>query len=352
MDTASWSGKVLVEPSAISWGETMNGGSGGSATFNLGDPGVAEVAGPFSLSVLDHLLVVEHAGVPVYAGFITDHEYDRDTKVLTVQHNDLWWLLARRNLVAMIQSKVAPVVLNLSGSLANIAKYVVYEGLNDLPVSRYRVPMIFPADQSGPFNRKYEGHRFPMMLDALNDIINTEGGPNVAFRPRWTNNGQDIEWVMRVGDLKSNVWQWNIGADESPARGMKMRRSGQKLATKIIATGEGTETDTLVGIVNNFPVTTYPAIDMVVAYKDESNTTNLRSKAYGDLAAYTIPTWQGSFEVPHDGDPNAAQILVGDEVIWSVTNDPYINAGLHRWQVIDITGDLGQFLTLNIQPLV
>ncbi|MDJ0321823.1 hypothetical protein [Pseudarthrobacter sp. PS3-L1] len=351
VNAVTWSDKVLMEPTSMPWAETMNDGQGGTATFNLGDPSVAEVAGPFSLSPIDHLLVVEEAGKPTYAGFITDHDYDMDTQTLTVQHNDLWWLLKRRLLTAMVAPKQAPVGLGLSGSLANIAKYIVAEGLNDLPQSRYRVPMVFPQDQAGPHSRQYQGHNFPMMVDALTDIINTAGGPNVAFRPQWTNNGQDLEWLLRIGDLKTNTWQWNIGADQSPARKMRMRRSAEKLVTKIVAAGEGTGTDTLVQVVNNFPVTTYPALDLVESFKDEKSMANLLSRTQGALSARTIPTWQGSFEVPHDGEPSASQILVGDEVIWSVVGDPYINPGLHRWRIIEISGDLGPYITLNIQPL-
>jgi hypothetical protein len=349
LSTLDWSTRVEVSPAVFPWARALNGGKAARATFKLGDPKVAETATAENLEPWERMLVLDYQGLIVYAGFITDTEYDRDTQTRTVDHEDLWTVLKRR--VAADRPSdpgVAGRPLIYSGvSQIQLVKNVLVEGTND--AVRYQLPIMAPEESTGNFSRRYDGYQLPMVDAAIRDILDTENGPDLDFFPRWYGEDQ-FQWLMRVGDVSDGQWEWDVTARESPASGLKERRSGQQMANRVIAVGEGSGEDMLTAVADGSATSSFMPLDAVTSYKDESDPGRLAARARADLAARSKPTKQVSMDVLMDDNDFAVHMLrLGGTVRWKTQGDPYFPDGWKSSRLIEFSGDLSKTIHLEFQ---
>lgn len=342
--------QLEVSPSTGSWSTGMNSNIGaGDHAFKLRDAG-----GP-SMSVWRSLvrpwartLVVCWNGEPVYAGIIKNHVYDRDTGTLVVSHDEFRTVLARR----LAQSGV-PYLSSGSFSVAGKSK----RGLIRAIVARYTIrnpgdgftfPVVLPADEAGGESRSWPFYEFATAEDMVSEIQNTDGGPDVYFRPRWSATNT-LEWVLEIGApaLSGPTLEWVLDADESPAIGVKQKTSGDSTLTGVVGIGKGTEQDMVLGFaggLNSFPVW----LDATRSFKSVDNAARLDALAMGELRAVEQPTRQLSVSSA-PASVALPNLRVGSTLRLFVPSDDFIEQGLHIGRVIGLSGGLGNTIGVETQ---
>lgn len=349
VSTLDWSTKVRVTPASFPWGRALNGGKGGSATFKLGDPAVAETANTTTLAPWSRMLVAEYSGLIVYAGLITGTEYDRDSQTLTVTHEDLWAVMSRRLMAGLVANGVQTTALVYTGvTLAQLAKLAVYQGNDD--AARFNLPIALPTDETGTVAQTYYGYHLPTVASVLNDLIGTEGGPDLDFFPRWRTD-DSVEWLMRSGVVTDGQWEWDVTAPKSQASGLKERRDGTQMANRVVALGEGSEKNMILRVDDASATSSFLPLDAVTTYKDETSGTRLEARGRADRRARDEPTTQVSMDVQMDADFAVYMLRLGGTVKWKTQGDPYFPDGWKSSRLIEFSGDLTDKVHLEFQTV-
>lgn len=354
VSTTSWADKVLVDAASCSWATALDGGTTRQAQFKLGDPDVAAALDAGHLGALSRALIVEWEGVPLYGGIILTNDYDRDTQTLTVSHTDaMWWVLARRHLLASRGSDAATRNLSWSnltyGTLVNRAITSAQTG-----GAGYNLPIIVPGDDAGVHSLTLYGYHMPIAAEVIEDIAAKEMGPDVSFRPRWANGGDSVEFVRTSSPFDSTnyqVYDFHASAPESGISGLTWKVDASKVTNRLFAIGEGSEKNMLIEPVSD-PYSPYLALERSVAFKDQSDRAALRSRGVEELATANSPTVQIAMDIPAGGSPNVSQLRLNAEIRWIVTDDPFFEAGWKSARIVEFSGDTSSSkVHLEFQPL-
>lgn len=340
VSTDSWGDRVELPADSPNGGRAINTGSGGTTVFRVGDPSVAEVVTEATVAPLERALVAEWDGKVVYAGLILDVDDDHDAHTVTVTHTDIWWLWQYRHVLAMHGdgAQRLPPIAYFGLTLATIAKYAVQEGADAGPIERYRLPIVWPADVAGTAARTYYGYKFTSVADALDELIKTDGGPDIDFAPRWSSTGT-LEWVMRAGNLTSGLWEWDATVAKSGVSKLRLKTSGANVTNKVIGTGEGSERNLLVKAEESFAGSSFPALERVVSYQGISNRDQLSARARADLATANDPTRQLSFTISTEDDVKVSDLILGGTARVKTKGVMFLPDGWSDWRLIQYDFD-------------
>lgn len=345
-----WGGRVKLPWHSLKGGRALNKGADGSAVFKISDPKVAKLVQPDAVEPLERALVFDWNGSVVYAGLILDSEHDVDNGTITVSSVDIWWLFQYRHVLGMHGAGAEKIVLTYSGlTLATIAKKVIQEGSDAAPLERYSLPIVWEADLAGAASREYFGYQFPSVADALDELMKTEGGPDIDFAPRW-NVDKELELVMRSGDLTQGKVDWDATVAKTDMKGLKSKKSAAKVSNKVIGTGEGSGEDLLVKAEESFAGANYPAIERVVSYARINKREELSARARADLATANKPTRQVSFSVPVEGSVAITSLTLGGAVRLKTRGVWYIPDGWTDYRMISYGFD-EKTITPQLQPV-
>ncbi|WP_426302778.1 hypothetical protein [Arthrobacter sp. R-11] len=332
----------------MTWARAKNEGRSGNASFKLGDPAVAEAATYWNLFPLQRALVLEWDDVVVYAGIIDDVDYDFDSKTLDLVHKDLWSVWPFRYALAVHGAGAQSTKLVYNNlTLATLAKRAVFEGQNSLPSSQYQLPIVYPADATGTHDETWYGYHFKKVSDILDEIIKTEGGPDIDFAPRWAADGS-LEWVMRTGDLSGATWEWDLSQLRPEVKGAKLKISADDMVTRVIGTGEGSEKKVLTASAEATD-STIIGRERVTSFQGEASLTRLQARTRADLEATRVSVQQPGFSVRADGVVPVSALQLGGTVWWHVQDDPYIPFGWKDEELIEFSGDLSNRVKLSLQ---
>lgn len=351
VSTATWGDKVELPATSFTGSRALNVGRSGSATFHVKDPKVSEVVTLQTLAPLARVLVAEEDGNAVYAGLIVDIDEDLQAGTVTVTHYDIWWILARRYLLAN-RDGTAPAGAPLtwsSRSLPTIANLVVKKGMDGAPADKYDLPLITTADVAGPHSRTYEGYKFITVEDALQEIIDTYEGPDVDFDVRWAAGTETLEWVMRSGVLTSGFWEWDATAEKSEVSQPRLKTNADKIANRVIATGEGSGEDMIARSASLF-IDDMPALERVSSYQDIHDGGQLQDRAWSDLYSANQTTKQFSFRIPVGGTVKLGDLVLGGTCRVKTTGFRFLGAGWNNWRLIQFDFDR-EWITLQMQMM-
>jgi len=353
VSTSSWADKIELPALEFSGGRALNGGQGGSATFKLRDPWVAEVVTATSIAHLERMLVAEEDGNAVYAGIIYDVDEDLDSGTVTVSHFDAaWWIMARRY-VLNVRGAGAPAGTPLtltSKTLATIAFRLVANGMSGDPAARYDLPLIMNADVAGAHSRTYEGYKFITVEDALQEVIKADGGPYVDFDTQWDNATETFRWVMRAGDLTQGFWEWDATAEKSEVFQPRLRSNAEKVANRVIGTGEGQGEDLIARSAESFAGSSFPALERVNSYQDMHDGAQLQGRTNADLNAANEVTKQFSFRIPVGGTVKLGDLILGGTCRVKTSGLLFLGAGWNNWRLIQFDFDR-DWITLQMQQI-
>jgi len=349
VSTISWVDKIEIRPSACSWARAMNEGAGGSARFVLSDPNVALTIAGGAVDVVNRCLVVEFDNVVVYAGIIWESDYDHDTQELTIQHEDIWSLWELRLISESKNSAMPSWKQTYSGlEYDTIAKRLVQ--LATTGAGR-TVPLVYEDDYSGGRSRTYYGYDADTLVEALEEIMDLPGGPDIDFRPEWNPDRSGLQWTVRTGFMNpdNQVVEVNFSAPKPPARGLKVKTSGRERATQVFGIGEGSGKDMKVqsaGGSGSF------ALERAEQSKNIKDAGQLQDFAAGEHSTRGSNVRQYSFEVPLDS-PIVGSLWTlkpGMTLRWHVTGDPYLSSGWRDSMVIQYQGDIASdFVSMETQ---
>jgi hypothetical protein len=318
--------------------------------FNVGDPDVASLVNETTMAPWERLIVMENFGLIIYAGFIIDADYDQESGTVTVTHEDAFSLWRKRIMADLVSDGVQarPGLSYTNVTLMNLVKQAFYQGQND--AARFNFPIALPPDEVGTVSKSYDAWALPTVASVVDDLMSTEGGPDVDLFPRWRDDGS-IEWLLRMGNLADGVWSWDFAAPKTQASGLRIRKSGANMANRIVAIGEGSEKKMLLSVADGSATSSFLPLDEIKSYKDEKNPAALAARARADLATFSKPTEQVSMDVQMDEDFTADMIRLGGTVSWHVMNDPFIGTGWRSGRLIEFSGDLTDKIHLEFQTI-
>ena len=335
--------QLPVFPADGSWRTGLNGAIGsGSHSFKLRDSKTRLPAGTWRglVAPWSRVLVVCWGGVPQYAGLISGHDWDRDSGTLQVRHQELRALLSRR-LVTGTGSYSAGGFFEVAGkSLRGVGRAIVARATAGTPGDGHYVPVVFPADEAGGVTRRWWFYELANAEDMLTEIQDTDGGPDVYLRPRWSTAGT-LEWVLEIGspNVSGPTVEWAVDAPKSPAVGVSQATSADKTLTGVIGIGKGSEQDLLLGFaggLGTFPI----RLDGTRQYKTLDTPAALDAAAMGELRTVEHPTVQiGVKSAP--AKVALPDVRVGSTLRLRVSGDEFMADGTAVTKVIGVSGSVG-----------
>jgi hypothetical protein len=195
-------------------------------------------------------------------------------------------------------------------SLGSIAWAVVQEGMDKpggaLPIV-HGSPDETRAD-GADHQRTYERFNFSNnnVDKRLTELSNVRRGPDIMFRPRWTDDSHTrIEWVMVHGTERNPriLQTWTPDFDMTPARSgiysPSVTTSADHIADRVIATGSGEGDGTAIAIEQDLSAIAQgrPFLEKVISNTDQEDEARLAETAAGELAVSRRPLTQLTMSV-------------------------------------------------------
>lgn len=350
---------LRVEPESGSWGRALNVSDSGSHVFPLAGTKIPRQTWWELTTPWDRTIVQCWNDVPVYAGLITGRPYDWTTKKVTLKSTDVRSIFLARypfgaNSYWADASETTPGRLVLSNlSLRAIAANVIEQGLIG-PLSNYGLPIWRTStSEAGPHSRVYENFNFQKVADILDELQNSDGGPDIEFAPQWSPTTGWLEWVMRAGSptvpaLTGGTFEFNLTAAKSGIAGFSIDEDALKQVTGVFGVGEGSGADMVVGGTPGASIADIPARDDVVNYRNAKTREEASSLGREYLAAHRKATWQPSFSV-RASEVDPTKLVLGSEVGIYDKGDPWNPDGWQRYRLTGISGGVGEQVSLTVQ---
>ena len=348
-DTITGQRLNVIPVTDFTWSRCFNDGSSGSATIPVNDSMVKKLDLRSLIVERTNTLVYEVGPVVVAAGVIDGTSYDKDAGTLRVDHSDIWSILADRMAVPHGVPNIMTATLSYGPlSLGTIAKRLVQEVIS--PGGWYSLPIVFPADVAGTSTRSFYGYTMELVTDSLKNVMESDGGPDIDFAPRWSSSGS-LEWVMRAapGLSTSSAWEYNLDAPKPAALKVSATTDTSRFTNNAYAAGEGTEKNTKV---RSNPVADHsrPAAEGVTSFKGVKSLGVLGELAVERSRALSVPTRQYSMSVLKSDSLNITGMGLGDTIRIMSAADPWMPPGLSSHRLIKFSGSLGPEVKLEFQP--
>ncbi|WP_404285436.1 hypothetical protein [Glutamicibacter arilaitensis] len=337
VSTTTWQDKTVVDPKSCSWTRAMNEGGSGSASFNLADTKVASTI--TKLAPAERCLVVESDDVVIYAGIIWESTYNRDTKTLTLNYDDIWSLIELR-LIAPIRTEVMPSWKTTYSGMEydTIVKRLVQLGTTG---AGRTIPMVYEDDYAGGRSRTYYGYNADTVVGAIKEIMDLADGPDVDFRPRWNAARDGLEFTLRTGFMNpdNNQIEVNFSAAKSYGRNLTVKTTARELATQVVGVGEGSGVDMIIRSAGGSGAF---AIERAEQAKNLKDGTQLSAFAQGEVAARAGLLAQYGFDISQRGPviKTLWDLQPGTSVRWYVSDDPYISSGWKDNMILKFSGEI------------
>lgn len=348
-DTITGARLNVVPVSDFTWGRCFNEGSSGTSSIPVNDPMLKKLDLRGLIVERSNTLVYEIGSSVVAAGIIGGTDYDKDTGTLKVEHADIWSILDDRLVINHGSANVVTDKLAYGPlSLGTIAKRVVQEAI--APGGWYDLPIVFPPDVAGTASRTWYGYALTQVNDALKELMESDGGPDIAFDPRWGATGS-LEWVMRSAPNLAGAgsWEFNLDAPKSAAMKVGATTDTSRFANNAFAVGEGTEKNIKY---RSNPVADHsrPAAESSTSFKGVKSLGVLGDLAVERSRALSVPTKQYRMSIQKSGTPGANNLNLGDAVYVTSAADPWMPPGRSSHRLIKFSGSLGQEVKLEFQP--
>lgn len=348
------------------WSETLDAAGALSGTLHLADPTVAalrprvvaEVARTYLAAVWVDPTTGDDAEV-IAAGPIWAHDYDDATRTLRIGAAGLASCYDRRKVLPVLTAgqSAADVTSVTSGvSLGTIAKRLVALAHTHTNGS---LPVVLPPDIAGPHSRTYPGYELAWIGEQIRALTQTEGGPEVAFTPRWSvTDSRAIEWVMRTGTdtdplLTQTAADWVLDHSVPGGRisSISVQVDGTRIGTRAWVAGAGSGESRLIGRADDPLLTAagYPLLE-VEEGRDSVEDQALLDGYAAELAVRSRSAPESWTVAVRPGlHPHPGQIRAGDWTTVIIGSHPYLDAGEQRGRLTQISGDGTGAMTLSFQ---
>ena len=353
-DTITGARLAPIPASAFSYSRVTNDGGSGSMSLNVNSKQAAKIDLRAVLRPIKTTLVLEADNRVIAAGVMGNPSYDRDSGNLSVAHNDLWSIFSARKAIKHGLPNAMTAHLNLGPtSMRTLIKRLFAEAV--APGTQYDLPLLLPADVAGTESRTYYGYAMQDVTDAVQELMDSEGGPDIDMRPQWDASGK-LQWAPRIGNLSSGTkWEYNLDANNHGLTGVGMDADATAITTNAYIIGEGSEKNTLYRSQPSSDVS-YPALERDVAYKTVTKVTELEKLAVERIRSYAGPTQQWSASINKDGNgrdgsPRVQDLTLGDDVRIFAAGDPWLPSWSTN-RLIKYSGSLeSPFVKLEFQQI-
>ena len=273
------------------------------------------------------------------AGPITNLPTGETRTTATFPCRGIGAILARRNLTAQ-----EPINLSTAAQVEMMTKSLRYVGMSLGTIGQEVVkrgmakvggtlPIVFgsPREHGSTLNeRTYDGYNLAnnQVWKRLTELSGVRNGPDIAFRPRWRDDGS-LEWVMvhgtRAQPQIAQTWAMDLDttSHRSPIASVHVTTDASRLATRVYWTGAGEGSTTMVRVAEDRSrlEDQMPMLETVGSTSDSDSRDQIRDHALGELAAAEHPVTQIDMRV-NGADPrseigrwrvgDAARVTMGD----------------------------------------
>lgn len=338
------------------WTDTINGP--GSISVKVPTPWL--LAQPrWSWSPWSGSLLACYDGEPIALGPIVEEPAgDRDFVTLTA--GGLWSLLERRVVTAddiTDGPALARSTFSLrEGSLGVIARRLV-EAAQKRPRGWFPISYGSPVEAGANRVRNYEGFNLGnngvgKRLSELTEVIN---GPDIGFRPRWTERNAAVEWVMYHGTegmpqiAQQDHFVIDLTAPRSRAVLAQVSAQGEHWG-RAYASGAGEGAGTLIRVETGPNEDRMPLLETVASDTQVESLDLLTERARGKLGLQR--TVQVKATIDTDDTLPMHRFWAGDEMTVDFPEGwAQLPAGAHRMRVLSRSGDFSTGrVSVEFQP--
>lgn len=306
------------------------------------------------------------------AGPIQSWRYDSATGRLVVGATDIGALFQRRLVLDAAASDYAA----WAATYAGVGRGTIAKRLVQLATSHVHgaLPINLPADEPGSNTRTYKGHDLAPVSQRLDELSRSEGGPEVTFRPRLSDDRLGVEWDMLTGTETAPLlvqrgpdWQWRLGLPDGPVERVELTRDASRVTNETFGADSGMdESRTIVrqqpadaGVPDMRDVG-FPLLQSTVERQGDSEDgtiapSTLRQWARAELKGHTRPHTQVTLTVRADGPPPLGAYWPGDWAMVDPGGDPLLSlmwGQKHRARIAQIAGDLSPRVQVGLLPQV
>lgn len=317
-------------------------------------------------------LGISYDGIMLEAGPILHRSYDDETKTMTVEAAGLWSIFNRRK---ALNGSALKAGYNVTGSTASfgptslgtIARNLVRMSIQD----NYYNPdygalnIVLPPVIAGPHTRAYKGYELVWIGEALKNLTQVEGGPDIRFRPRFMAADPDrVEWVMETGtDVQPLLTQAGAAirldgtAKNSPVLGFSSEEDGTEVGNRAWRPGAGQDKAMKLGSGSLYDALAagMPWLEIENSdSKDVNDLAILNAAARYDAREHQAPAV--TFSIRIRTDHPAAKLGTywpGDFADVVIPNDhPTLNGGTQRVRIMAIDGSDARQVRLTVAPFL
>ena len=302
------------------------------------------------------LAVVTDSGQVMEAGPIWKHKFLDATGHLKVGATGLWSVFDKRKLITPtweLGDRVQDTKLEwLQQQFEVIALRIVSAML-----LRDYLPVMGSISPNGDLHdRRYPGYELPWAGEALRQLTQVSGGPDIAFQPTVREDGLGIVWVLRIGQpLLTQVgddWRWDRGAARGGVQSIDVDVDATGMGQRAWAVGNGMDDEILIGVAENTaPLQRgYPLLEVETAHVTVTEQPTIDSHAASALAVAERPWHTWTLKVDNR-KPAVGSYRPGD---WASVTVPdtheYLRAGKFRTRILSIAGDQSRTVTVKLAP--
>lgn len=256
------------------WERYLNAPESLSAVMDMRDPATIALRLRLTAAPGRTVLAVAADDVILAAGPIWAHSYNRDEKTLELTARGLWSYYDHRFVLPVVAATVGVTQFTIPDASAagktkpNPALGTYLTGMELGTIAKRWVqqahawtggmlPVVFEADRSGPSDanheRNFEGAAFKNLGTVLEQLTEVEGGPDIVFQPRLTDDRLGIEWDLRTGTdaepflSSTNKHRWNLDVPQSPVSGFSIDVDASDIAGTAWVTGGRSGDSVMVG---------------------------------------------------------------------------------------------------------
>lgn len=342
------------------WSDTLNGVGDISASVSMNDPDVQTLGLRGSATPGKAFLAVVDGDAVLQAGPVWAQRYNAQNQSLQLSAAGMWSYFDHRVLLPVLAGFEAtdPAAdTNVTSSLQGVARTLVEQAQawtgGDVPVN-------LPDEIAGDNVRNYVGSDLGMVGERLRQLTQVEGGPDIRFVPRFSDDRLGVQWDMQIGTpdepLLSSVFEpvFNVGLSGSSVSNLSVSVDGKAVAGQVFATGGRSSDEVLVARSTGTELAAagFPLLERV----DSSRSTITQLSTLQGFADELVlrgvrPVELWSFDHDLQSRPSVTGFSVGDFAKVRVHDDPYLPRGEYRMRILSRSGDVeGRTVSLTFQP--
>lgn len=269
---------------------------------------------------------------PMWGGIIWTRNYDSAKQEVQIGAGDWWTYFDHRKVIPMIPANPdLTTVAGLSTTYTALDQNEIARRLVQLAQTHTGGSIGVTVDSSISAvvrDRTYNGWDLTGVGDALKNLVNIDGGPDLVFDVL-PSSPAPIR-ALRLGDpwlgQQGSSWEWEIGGN---VMGYSWPSDGTRMATRAFATGQGVDLGLPIAVAEDTSryVGGFPLLESESTYGSAETTDTLLGHAASDQEAGRMPVVLPKLVTRGDITPTAAEVDRGDDGWLVIPPDPFHRDG-------------------------